>query len=445
MNAQTLPTTGSPPEASRIAFDQLDTLVRVTTIQGWVYLATLLAVSAAAVIFAVVYMVPTKVGGEGILLTENDRLCQVRSQAAGRLVALHVEVGDEVWPELVIGEVAQEDLSDTITQGEANLKELQREDAELSAFEQTEKRTQETAMAAVQHATRLAQKDSRDKLRLADRLVNSSDRLRAKQHMNDLDLLTAREKLYEISRDITSGDTRLAELELKRVEAETVRKRAALERRQKVAQLQTKLCLDRDKLQRTSHVVSKARGRVADILTPTGELVREGSAVVLLHSPKEDTGAGHPGAAYDAIVFVPAGEGKKIELGNDVEVTPATVKREEHGFLCGRVVSISELPATKLAMEAALAHPELVDSFLKRHAPGVLLRVHVKLDEDDGAAFAPAREPGTARNNHFKWSSTSGPRQPLKTGTMCQAAIVVARKPLIGLLLPWFRTQTGAY
>ncbi len=62
-------------------------------------------------------------------------------------------------------------------------------------------------------------------------------------------------------------------------------------------------------------------------------------------------------------------------------MSPATVKREEHGFIKGKVVAISELPATKLAMEAALEHPELVDAFLKRYAPGVLLRVHVKLDE----------------------------------------------------------------
>ena len=45
------------------------------------------------------------------------------------------------------------------------------------------------------------------------------------------------------------------------------------------------------------------------------------------------------------------------------------------------VVAIWEMPATRLAMEAALEHPELADAFLKRYAPGVLLRVHVKLDE----------------------------------------------------------------
>ena len=51
---------GPTPEASRISFEQLDTLVRMTTIQGWMYLTTLFVVFAAATIFAVVYEVQGK-------------------------------------------------------------------------------------------------------------------------------------------------------------------------------------------------------------------------------------------------------------------------------------------------------------------------------------------------------------------------------------------------
>ena len=68
---------------------------------------------------------------------------------------------------------------------------------------------------------------------------------------------------------------------------------------------------------------------------------------------------------------------------------PATVKREEHGFIHGKVVAVSELPATRLAMEAALQHPDLVEAFLKRYAPGVLLRVHVKLGSGSGRRPQP--------------------------------------------------------
>ncbi len=156
---------------------------------------------------------------------------------------------------------------------------------------------------------------------------------------------------------------------------------------------------------------------------------------MLLHAPKEEQGTDDSGPTYDSIVFVPAGEGKKIEVDDPVEVSPATVKREEHGYIKGRVVAVSELPATKLAMEAALAHPELVETFLKRYSPGVLLRLHVKLEEI---------KPGPGAQNHFRWSSSSGSAQPLKTGTMCQAAVVVGKRKLISMILPWTKTLVGA-
>ena len=131
------------------------------------------------------------------------------------------------------------------------------------------------------------------------------------------------------------------------------------------------------------------------MLTARGELIHEGSPVVLLHSPRADRGIEEAGLSYESILFVPAGEGKKISVGDDVELSPATVKREEHGYIKGKVAAISELPATRLAMETMLEHPQLVDAFLKRYAPGVLLRVDVKLKERKIAKASGAGPPHT--------------------------------------------------
>jgi len=443
MGAEPMPASDSPPDGARISIDQLDRLVRVTTIHGWVYLGTLFAVCAAAMAFAVLYQVPTKVNGEGILLIDQDTLSQVRAQATGRLV-LWVNLGDQVTPGKQIGEISQDELKDTIREAESKLKDLEREGRELTQFEQNERATKTEAIERVRRAVLLAQDTSRDKLRIAERVVSSADRLRAQNHLGDLDLLESREKLYLIKDDLNKGQSRLAELDLERITAENARLRAQLERRLKIGQLKTKLSLDGKKLARTSQIFSQVSGRVAQVLSARGELVKEGSPVVLLHAPKAERGTDDDGPPYDTIIFVPAGEGKKIELNDSVEVSPATVKREEHGFIKGQVVAISELPATKLAMEAALEHPELVEAFLKRYAPGVLLRVHVKLDESEVPNPAEAGRPHSDRLNHFKWSATSGRAQPLKTGTMCQAAIVVDERRLIQLILPWLKKVAGS-
>jgi HlyD family secretion protein len=433
----------SAPDRASISFDQLDRLVRVTTIQGWAYLGTLFAVCLAAVLFAVLYRVPTKVHGEGILLIDRDTLAQVRASGTGRLVALDVKVGDPVTANVPIGVISQDELKDAIHEAEFKLSDAEREDLELTRFEQQARESQTEAIERVRNSILAAQGTSKDKLRIAGRVVSSADRLRAQSYLGDIELLESREKLYVIKDDLNKGQSRLAELELEAINAETVRRRAQLERSLKVRQLKTKLGLDRDKLLRTSQIVSRVNGRVAQVLSARGELVHEGSPVLLLHAPKAERGSDDDGPAYESIVFVPAGEGKKIEIHDAVEVSPATVKREEHGFIKGRVVAISELPATKLAMEAALEHPELVDTFLKRYAPGVLLRVHVKLDESDVSTSSDSPRPPSERLNHFRWSSSSGHAQPLKTGTMCQVAIVVEKRRLISLILPWTKTVVG--
>src|SRR5262249_28738470 len=147
----------------------------------------------------------------------------------------------------------------------------------------------------------------------------------------DLELLESVEKLYDVHEALNKGQVRVAELDLERVTAENARGRARLDRRLKIDELDLQLRLDRDKLERTSGVGSTARGEVAQVLSVPGGLVQEGAPVVLLHAPKAQRGADDTGlSSYDAIVFVQAGEGKKIEVKDRVEVVPATVKREEY-------------------------------------------------------------------------------------------------------------------
>jgi HlyD family secretion protein len=436
----------SPPAPALSAgFERLDTLVRVTTIQSWVYLATLFAVGVAAVAFAVFYRVPTKVMGEGILLIEDDAITQVRAQATGRLVGLRVKLRDPVAREMVIGEISQDDLKDAIHEAELKLKDLEDEHLELTRFEHGEQETHGTAMDRVAQATGQANKSAEHKLTIAERMNESTNRLRMQFVLGDLQLLESREKMFGIRDDINKGITRLAELDLEKTKAVNARLKAQLDRRLKIKQLQQKLTIDREKMARTSRIVSRFSGTVAQVVSTRDELVREGAPVVLLHSPKSELGVDDEEGAYDSIVFVPAGEGKKINKDDVVEVSPATVKRAEYGFIRGHVVSVSELPATKLAMESALQHSELVDTFLKRYAPGVVLRVHVKLDEAKTPLppeFARAAARGT---NRYEWSSSYyGRTRPLKTGTMCQAAIVVDNRRLISLVLPWTKELLGA-
>lgn len=425
-----------PAEVPGVALDQLDTLVRVTSIHAWISLSTLLSICLAAVVFAVLFRVPKKVVGEGILLIKHDRLAQIRALSTGRIEELNIALGDEVHPGSEIGRILQADLEDAIAETKARLVELRKEDERLTEFDAKEKNTQEQAIDRLKESIHRTLLNSREGLAVALKILDGSQRLRRISQLTNLDYLKDLQQKYSIQNDLNNGETKLAEVELTRLTSDNQRQRAKLQRQLEISRLETKLDLEEKKLSRTSRIVSHVHGTVTQILSAPDQFVQEGAPVVLLSSPKTaQAGTDDPVANYDSVVFVPAGEGKKIDETNLVEVMPATVKREEHGFIRGRVVAVSELPATRMAMEAALQHSDLVDTFLKRFPRGVLLRVHVRLERDP-TALAENDAP-RGKDNCFSWSSSSGRDQPLKTGTMCEAAIIVEEQPLIKLILPW--------
>ena len=229
---------------SGVALEQLDTLVRVTTVHAWISLGSLFALCAGAILFAVLYQVPKKVVGEGILLIKHDRLTQVRALGTGRLVKLGVKLGDEVCPDDEIGRISQEDLKDTIRETRARLEELGKEDELLTDFEANEKKTQEQAIDRLRDALNQIVENSREGLGIAERIVAGSHRLRLISQLSNLDYLKDLQQKYTIKNDFNTGQSRLAELELTRLTADNQRQRLKLQRQLEISKLATKLQLD---------------------------------------------------------------------------------------------------------------------------------------------------------------------------------------------------------
>ena len=136
---------------------------------------------------------------------------------------------------------------------------------------------------------------------------------------------------------------------------------------------------------------------------------------------------------------MPAGLGKKVRVGDAVEVAPDTVQRQEHGFIRAEIRSVSEMPCTDQAMLAELKHPALVASFIEKYRGQVLLTIHGALREAPASAASSSRTP----LNRLDWSSSSGAYQPVSSGTLCSASIVVDRRPLISMAMPWFKGLIG--
>jgi HlyD family secretion protein len=219
-----------------------------------------------------------------------------------------------------------------------------------------------------------------------------------------------------------------------RLRDETLRNRASLKRKLAVREAETRLELLQARFQRDTRIVSPYAGKVVDLLITPHALVEKGTAAALLRSlntASED---------LEAILFVPAGQGKKIRVGDAVQVAPDTVRRQEHGFIRGEIRTVSEIPCTDQAMLAELKHPALVSSFVEKYRGQVLLTIHGALREAPSSVAADGTH---APLNRLDWSSASGAYQPVSSGTLCSASIVVERRPLIVLAMPWFKELIG--
>jgi HlyD family secretion protein len=424
-------------ERSSESFEQLDSALRIVRVRGWFVLAALFLTLIGFGLFSWFYKAPLKVDGRGIMLSmevdRGDPLLQVTAPASGRIARVEVKIGSTVKAGQVLAEIDQSDLVEMIKEGEAGRARLIDEDATLTRFDEGEAASRAYALGELERTLRHNLVLDRERLDTSRRIAESDKRLNLRQMLNDFDALKSRADAYAIESSIGTVEARLFELADERLKDRTMRQREKLKRTLAIQAAETRLALLRERLDRETRIISPYAGRVVDLMITPHALIEKGAPSALLRPDRPDE-------PMEAIVFVPAGLGKRILVGDEVEISPDTIRRQEHGFVLGEVLSISEIPATEMAMMAELKHKTLVSNFVEQYAGQVLLSIHVKLLDSRGRGPV-----GRGRANWLRWSSSSGASQRVSSGTLCSASIVVERRPLIALAIPWVKELVGIY
>jgi pyruvate/2-oxoglutarate dehydrogenase complex dihydrolipoamide acyltransferase (E2) component len=169
----------------------------------------------------------------------------------------------------------------------------------------------------------------------------------------------------------------------------------------------------------SAFIASNASGRVLEVLVREGGTVEKGSVLLTLEPPDD---------RLEALIYVPVADGQRIRPGMKVEVSPATVKWSEFGYLLGRVTRADKFPASHDGMMRNLENEEFVRNLL---AAGPCVEVRAELEPDP---TAPGR---------YKWSSSRGPDLEMHHGTPCRVRIIVREQRPIRLVLPSVRDLLG--
>jgi multidrug efflux pump subunit AcrA (membrane-fusion protein) len=160
-------------------------------------------------------------------------------------------------------------------------------------------------------------------------------------------------------------------------------------------------------------------GRVLEVLVAEGSVLQKGSVVVTLEPLLTEH--------LEGLLYVPVGDGHKVQPGMRVELSPSTVKKNEFGYLIGTVTKVDRFPSSHEAMMLTLENEELVRS-LTGDSP--CLRVSVELTPEETVSG-------------YQWSSSQGPPLELHSGTPCRARITVREQRPIRLLIPTIRDLLG--
>ena len=130
----------------------------------------------------------------------------------------------------------------------------------------------------------------------------------------------------------------------------------------------------------------------------------------------------------EVLAYVPSSEVKNTHVGMEVQISPSTVKREEFGFMQGRVAYVGDFPSTPAALMRNFENESLVQSMM---AAGPVTEVRV------GLVAAPNTASG------YRWSSPRGPDVTISSGTLCSVQIVTREQRPVSLLFPVFRESLG--
>ena len=119
---------------------------------------------------------------------------------------------------------------------------------------------------------------------------------------------------------------------------------------------------------------------------------------------------------------------KRVQPGMDVQVRPATVKKEQYGSMRGRVASITDRGVSTEELQAVLRNLELTKSLMGNGSP-LLARIELFGDPNTDSGFA--------------WWTGDGPPFRITRGTRVAVDVIVDEKRPLALLMPALRKLLG--
>jgi hypothetical protein len=201
--------------------------------------------------------------------------------------------------------------------------------------------------------------------------------------------------------------------------------------------------------QQLVHVPAPLDGRVSQVFVQKGDQIKKGDLMlryrsengihelrsnvegtVLSHKIQQENFVAMEPCVYilpntqvdkmkEIIAFVTYSHLRKLEVGMQVQATPADLKREEVGYMYGRITSINELPTSLNEAKEIFRLEEFITSIFPSEAS---FMVKIILEDD------PQDKEG------IRWSHKGDDEIDIKIGTFCDMQVVTRKRKIFDLL-----------
>jgi HlyD family secretion protein len=402
--------------------EELDTLLTVTHPRRWIALAALWLGLAVALAWGIMGTIPTKVVGHGMLIQPGG-VVDVFAPAGGRITEIAVSEGALVIEGQVVARLAQPELEHELENARADLADLEGQDSQQTRANRAQLDLERESL--LKRRANLEEKiaTGTEQLHALAESVRAQEQLLEQGLVTRQAMIAVRAAYYDVRNKIEEARGQLKELSVTELRVASDSDLETLQGSMKVSESRRRVRLAEAQLDLASRVVAPFAGRVLELRARPSDWVRAGDSLLSLSLLQ-------PGAnALSAVVYVPSEYGKSVQPGMAAQVSPATARREEYGFVRGAVGYVSEFPSTKEGMTRVLANEELVRSLMGEGPP---FAVYVGLEADPGGPSG------------YRWSSQKGAQVRIHSGTPCTVEIVTREQHPIELILPTLRAAFGA-
>jgi HlyD family secretion protein len=398
--------------------EQLDYLMSITSPVGWLALSAVAGVLFLIVLWGFLGRIPDMITGSGILI-RGGAVYDVAAGTDGFITQVLVKTGDQVKAGQVVAKMSQSQLELKIKSSQAQLKVLQEQDADMTGREDKNDAAALADYKKQDQALLDAIASYKVQIEADQKEYDSKQSLLQKGLITQSEVNKARDALYAVKGQV--ADTQVKESQIATDEIKLARETQTSKNARLKEINSTKLQLQEYIEERNAgvQVLCNYSGRVIEKLVERGSPVAAKDRVITVEA--EDV-------PMLAVIYVPAGEGKKVLPNQEIRVSPSTVKAEEYGFILGKVTNVSYFPSTPDGMKVVLRNEELVKDLSTKGAP---IEITGDLYQD------------TSTKSGYRWSSSQGPSTGIFSGTLAQASIVVDQKPPIDFVIPKIKEILG--